>query len=327
MIGNEFFMQLALKQAWKYQGLTYPNPAVGAVVVKNNQILSIAAHQFAGGPHAEVYAIKEAFEKLTSKKINVETSAEIHHFLLQNHNKLFHQCSIYTTLEPCNHLGKTPSCANLIQKLGFKNLYVGAKDKTPLAQGGAKKIQNVTYGVMQRECNELLEPFYIWQKKAFVLFKLAQTHNGKITGGYISSKESLQHVHKIREKITKLLIGGNTVKVDRPTLDCRFVSQKAPDVQIYSNQSFDESIPLFNIENRRVEISKDLSFLQEPGFVLVEGGENMLKSLAQKIDWLLTFQSQSMSENEGYSLNLQLKNLHIERNSNDIILWSKVKNG
>lgn len=327
MIGNEFFMQLALKQAWKYQGLTYPNPAVGAVVVKNNQILSIAAHQCAGGPHAEVYAIKEAFEKLTSKKINVKSSAEIHQFLLQNHNNLFHQCTIYTTLEPCNHVGKTPSCANLIENLGFESVVIGIEDANPYASGGAQRLKNSTFGVMKRECKELIEPFHIWQNRAFVLFKLAQTHNGKITGGYISSKESLERVHKIREKITKLLIGGNTVKIDRPTLDCRFVSQNAPDIQIYSNQTFDEDIPLFSVPNREVQISKDLSFLKKPGFVLVEGGENMLKSVASKIDWLLTFQSPNASENKGYSLNMELKHLEIETNSEDIILWSKVKNG
>jgi len=327
LIGSDFFMQLAIKQAWKYQGLTYPNPAVGAVVVKNNQILSIAAHQFAGGPHAEVYAIKEAFENLTNSKINLNDSKDIHSFLLQNHNNIFHHCNIYTTLEPCNHIGKTPSCANLIEKLGFQKVYIGAKEQNIEARGGARRLKNVEFGIMEKECEDLIEPFKIWQKRAFVLFKLAQTHNGKITGGYISSKQSLTLVHKIREKITKLVIGGNTVKIDRPTLDCRLVSKKAPDVQIYSNQEFDKTIPLFQVKDRVVEISKDLSFLDKPGFVLVEGGENMLRAFAQYVDWFLIFQAPHMSDNEGYNANINLKHIHIDRNDNDIIIWSKVSNG
>jgi diaminohydroxyphosphoribosylaminopyrimidine deaminase/5-amino-6-(5-phosphoribosylamino)uracil reductase len=320
-------MELALKQAWKYQGLTYPNPAVGAVVVNEGKILSIAAHQFAGGPHAEVYAIKEAYENLTAQKIDLQNSADIHRFLLQHHDNLFKNCTIYTTLEPCNHVGKTPSCANLIQKLGFKRVVVGMRDANEIAKEGAKRFGNVTFGVLEKKCQELLEPFVIWQKRAFVLFKLAQSHNGNITGGYISSKQSLTHVHQIREKITALLIGGNTVKTDKPTLDCRFTGKKAPNVQIYSNQTFDKTINLFSVAGRTVTISKDLSFLQKPGFVLVEGGENMLKSMQNKIDWMLTFQAPSISNKSGYNANIDLEYLHIDRNSSDIIIWSKVKNG
>jgi len=327
LIGDDFFMELALKQAWKYQGLTYPNPAVGAVVVKEGKILSIAAHKYAGGPHAEVYAIKQAYENITAQKIDLQSSNEIHTFLLAHHNNLFNDCTIYCTLEPCNHVGKTPSCANLIQKLGFKRVVIGTLDTHEAAKGGSKRFKNTTFGVLEQKCRELLEPFYIWQKRAFVLFKLAQSHNGKITGGYISDNESLKHVHKLREKITLLLIGGNTVQTDRPTLDCRFVGKCAPDVQIYSNQTFDTTINLFSVKNRTVTISKELAFLQKPGFVLVEGGENMLKSLQNKIDWMLTFQAPQISNQNGYGANVALQHLHIDTNSTDIIIWSKVKNG
>ncbi|MGM0622780.1 MAG: bifunctional diaminohydroxyphosphoribosylaminopyrimidine deaminase/5-amino-6-(5-phosphoribosylamino)uracil reductase RibD [Campylobacterota bacterium] len=327
MIGSEFFMQLALQQAWKYQGLTYPNPAVGAVVTKNTQILSIGAHRYAGGPHAEVNAIQRAFEQLSDQKIPHTDAADIHTFLLQNHGNLFHECTIYVTLEPCNHTGRTPSCAKLIKALGFKKVVIGTKDTNAKAAGGSERFEDFEIGVLESECKALLEPFVIWQKRAFVLYKLAQTHNGNISGGYITSKESLQRVHRIREKITQLLIGGNTVKIDRPTLDCRFVSNYAPDVQIYSDQKIDRSINLFNIKNRKVKIDKDLSYLQDPGFVMVEGGENMLKSLSGKIDWMLTFQAPSINTQQSYSIDMQLQHLWVEKNADDLMIWSRVKNG
>ena len=327
MSGDHFFMQCALDEAWKYQFLTYPNPAVGAAVVKDGKLLSVKAHQYAGGPHAEVLAIKEAFELLTGIEIDSDNSLDIHQIILQHHNNIFTKCSIYTTLEPCNHFGKTPSCAQLIYKLGFSKVVIGTKDPNPVASGGAKLFTNAVVGVMQKECDALIEPFLIWQKRAFTLFKLAQTHNSKITGGYLSSYESLKHVHKIREKITKLLIGGNTVAVDKPTLDCRFVSAKAPDIVIYSDKQFSRQIPLFNVANRDVKISKDLSFLQEPGFVLIEGGENMLKLLQKKIDWFLTFQVPTISNESGYSGDMKLQYLHVEKKSDDLMIYSKVKNG
>jgi len=94
----------------------------------------------------------------------------------------------------------------------------------------------------------------IWQKQAFVLFKLAQTTNGRIATnnneGYLSSQASLLHVHQLREVCSILLVGGNTVRVDRPTLDCRFTQGKAPDVVIFSREdTFDRDIPLFHIKN------------------------------------------------------------------------------
>ncbi len=110
---------------------------------------------------------------------------------------------------------------------------------------------------------ELIEPFLIWQERAFVLFKIAQTANGKIGGGYLSSKESLEHVHQLRLACDYMVIGGNTVRVDRPTLDCRFIEAKAPDIVIYSKQKdFDREIPLFKVKDREVNIVNRFRFFQ-----------------------------------------------------------------
>jgi diaminohydroxyphosphoribosylaminopyrimidine deaminase/5-amino-6-(5-phosphoribosylamino)uracil reductase len=326
-MNDEFYMQLALDEAWKYQGLTYPNPAVGAVVVLNGRILSIKAHQKAGTSHAEVLALITAYEELADQSVDFDprNALRSHAFLLKLPQDFFSECTIYVTLEPCSHVGKTPSCANLLQQLALKRVVIGAQDRVKGHSHGAKQLDNVTIGVLEDECNMLIEPFMIWQERAFVLFKLAQTTNARIGGGYLSSKTSLQHVHQLREVCELLLIGGNTVREDRPTLDCRFSGGKAPKVMIYSKESdFDKDIPLFKIENREVVISDALSFLDQPSFVLVEGGEGMLNALSDKIDWLLLYQTPKLSTNNlTYNCTMNLKFLHHEKKDVDMMIWSK----
>jgi len=324
---DEFYMQLALDKAWKYQGLTYPNPAVGAVVVQDGKILSIEAHQKAGTSHAEVLALLSAYESISGNKIDFDRfdSGKGHAFLLDLPRGFFSECSIYVTLEPCSHTGKTPSCALLLEQLHLERVVVGTKDPIVGHDGGAKSLNHTTIGVLEESCKALLEPFIIWQKRAFVLFKLAQTTNGRIGGGYLSSQSSLTHVHKLREVCNTLLIGGNTVRVDKPTLDCRFTEGKAPHVKIYSKvDNFDREIPLFRIENRDVDVVNNLDFLEKPSFVLVEGGEGMLEALKEKIDWMLIYQTPKLSANTlTYNTTMNLQFLHQRKSDVDMMIWSK----
>lgn len=326
-MSDEFYMQLALNEAWKYQGLTYPNPAVGAVIVEEGRLLSIAAHQKAGTSHAEVLALISAYETKSGEKVDFDPmdSQSSHDFLLKLPQKYFSQCSIYVTLEPCSHHGKTPSCASLLSQLKLRSVVVATHDPIKGHDGGMKLLENVTFGVLREEADLLLEPFKIWQKRAFVLFKLAQTSNGRIGGGYLSSKASLMHVHRLRNVCDRLLIGGNTVRADRPTLDCRFTGGRAPDVVIYSRRSdFDREIPLFHVNERAVEITGDLTFLDTPSFVMVEGGEGMLRAMKEKIDWLLIYQTPKLSENPlSYNIGMNLDFLHTERVDVDMMIWSR----
>lgn len=136
VIDDNFYMNLAISEAYKYQLLTYPNPAVGAVVISScGKILSIKAHKKAGKPHAEVLALKEAYKILTNDFgiDNLTNSKDIHNYLIKNHNNCFNGCEIYTTLEPCSHVGKTPSCANLIKELKLKKVYIGSRDFNNIA--------------------------------------------------------------------------------------------------------------------------------------------------------------------------------------------------
>ncbi len=327
---DEFYMQLALDKAWGYQGLTYPNPAVGAVVTLNGKILAIEAHQKAGTSHAEVLALLSAYETLSNTHIDFDSkdAQKAHTFLLALPKDFFSQCSIYVTLEPCSHKGQTPSCASLLQSLALARVIIGIRDPIEGHNGGMEKLEHASVGILEEKCQALLEPFLIWQKRAFVLFKLAQTSNGRIGGGYLSSKASLTHVHQLRDACTVLLIGGNTVREDRPTLDCRFIEAGAPNIKVYSKEdNFDRDIPLFSVGNREVEIVKQLNFLDKPSFVLVEGGEGMLNALGDKIDWMLIYQTPKLSTNNlTYNIDMNLSFLHQAQKDVDLMIWSKIIN-
>ena len=292
---NKTYITKAINEAWKYQFLTYPNPAVGACIVKDNTILSTQAHKTAGMPHAEVNAIKEAFLKLNYNEhlSSLTSSNDIHKYLIKNHNNIFHDCEIYVTLEPCNHIGKTPSCANLLKELKFKKVYIGTLDTNNNASGGVSTLKNCGIDVEvlnDKRCDDLLYPFTLWQKDKFLFFKLAIREDGSCDGGYITTQDSLKLVHKIRTKLDLLIIGGNTVRIDRPTLDSRFAkTNKSCDILIYSkSKDFDKSIPLFNIANRKVSISSKINSINS-NFTMIEGGLSLLNTLKYDIDMLMLF--------------------------------------
>ena len=291
------FMKSAIDEAWKYQLLTYPNPAVGATVVQNNIILSIEAHKEAGLPHAEVNALKSAYLTAypNSPLKDLSSSHDIHDFLISNHNDFFKTCEIYVTLEPCNHIGKTPACAMLLESIGIKKVYIGTLDPNDNASGGLQRLQDanieVEVGICKEQTDELLYPFIKWQQDKFIFFKLAMREDGSVTGGYITSKDSLTLVHEIRTKLDLMVMGGNTIRTDRPTLDARFAQKnKAPDILIYSNQKkFDDTIALFDIKNRSVNISDDLKLIENKKFIMIEGGYELLDSLKNMCDYLVLF--------------------------------------
>lgn len=331
MINDDFYMDLCLKEAWKYQGLTYPNPAVGSLILdKNGKILAKEAHKKAGLAHGELNTIAKALTILGDKKIKyIDDVNKKYQYILENHNNLFLNSTIYITLEPCNHQGKTPPCSILIITLGFKKVVIGKVDPNPKATGSIFLMEKsgikVVKGVLEKRCDELLKPFKKWQKnKPYIFFKLALTQNGVYTGGIISSLKSRTHVHKLREKIDLLVVGGNTVRVDRPTLDCRLVDAKAPDVLIYSKKDdFDKEIPLFNIENREVFIENTLDRLKNYKFIMIEGGEGMLKATLPIVDDILLFISPNFKEGKAINLNLKLKSINQDKIDCDTIEWFK----
>jgi diaminohydroxyphosphoribosylaminopyrimidine deaminase/5-amino-6-(5-phosphoribosylamino)uracil reductase len=325
-------MNLCLNEAWKYQGLTYPNPAVGSLVLDaNGKLLAIDAHKQAGDAHAELSVISKAFEILGDTKISsLDNATKKYKYLLENHNDKFKGFTIYVTLEPCNHHGQTPPCSVLLKTLKFNKVVIGTMDPNKKATGGVQILKDcgidVDTGVLEKECKQLINPFLKWQtKKPYIFFKLAISSNGVYTGGTISSKQSRIHVHKLRQKIDLLAIGGNTVKIDRPTLDCRFISDDAPDILIYTKDKIiDETIPLFSIKNRKVTIANTLENLKKYKFIMIEGGEGMLKAVSQLVDHLLIYKSNDFKTGKTIQIDLKLEKIFDGKIGLDKIEWFKI---
>ncbi|OHD90310.1 bifunctional diaminohydroxyphosphoribosylaminopyrimidine deaminase/5-amino-6-(5-phosphoribosylamino)uracil reductase RibD [Sulfuricurvum sp. RIFCSPLOWO2_12_FULL_43_24] len=327
-------MKLALNAAWDYQLLTFPNPAVGAAcILENSSILSIGAHIIAGGPHAEVYALRDAYTALSGDTsiADSDDAHHIHEYLRTHHNGIFNSVSMAVTLEPCSHIGKTPSCALLIRDLGIKRLYISVRDPNPSAAGGAEILSDsgveCIFGVLEDEGQKLLEPFIRWQSNPFVFFKWAQRLDGTIDNGTISSKSSREHMHALRDRCDLIVIGGNTVRSDRPTLDARLVEGKAPDVLIYShNNEFDRTIPLFNIPNRQVFVEASLEKINKYRLVMIEGGMGMMEATSEVANWYLSYIAPKIgggSQTLGViQEDFEVMNAKITDN---IILWMKNK--
>jgi diaminohydroxyphosphoribosylaminopyrimidine deaminase/5-amino-6-(5-phosphoribosylamino)uracil reductase len=332
VVNHAFYMQLALNEAWKYQALTYPNPPVGALILdKNGQILAIEAHHEAGEAHAELKACVAAVKALGNIEIEkVPSPLAQHDYLLKHFTNYFQGATIYVTLEPCMHYGKTPPCSLLLQKLGFKKVVIGTTDPNTEASGAITFLQNagisVITPVLKESCDALIYPFRKWQEnRNFIFFKLAKFQNGTISGKHVSSIESRTLVHQIRTKIDLLVIGGDTVRIDRPTLDTRLVSQKnSPDILIYSSDSkIDRTIPLFQVPDRKVFIEKSFERLKEYRHIMIEGGEGMFHHTQSIVDYYLLFTSEKFRKGKKIDLDANLKSLHCFKSSSDTIGWFK----
>ncbi|TDT72033.1 diaminohydroxyphosphoribosylaminopyrimidine deaminase [Hypnocyclicus thermotrophus] len=210
---HEKYMKLALELAKKGEGAVNPNPLVGALVVKNNQIIGKGYHKYFGGPHAEVYALNEAGDNAKG-------------------------ADIYVTLEPCSHYGKTPPCVKKIIEHNIKRCFIAIKDPNPLVSGrGIKLLQKsgieVKIGILENEGKEINRVFfkYIKEKLPYIHIKIATTLDGKIatkTGDskWITNEKSRKYVHYLRNKYMGILVGINTVKKDNPNLNVRNDSLK-----------------------------------------------------------------------------------------------------
>ncbi|EAI3979133.1 bifunctional diaminohydroxyphosphoribosylaminopyrimidine deaminase/5-amino-6-(5-phosphoribosylamino)uracil reductase RibD [Campylobacter jejuni] len=311
---KEFYMNLALNEAWKYQFLTYPNPAVGCVILdKNGKILAIKAHEKAGLAHAELNAITHAFKSLRPEISLPKEANALHKFICKNHQGVFKDSIAFVTLEPCSHQGKTPPCAKLFSELGFKKIFISVKDENKIASGGAEFLKKqgieVEFDILKEEGKKLLKPFLKWQKGQFKLFKLALSMNGSPFGKIVSNELSRTYAHKIRAVIDLLVVGGETIRKDHPILDARLCKAKAPNLCILSRQNidnFDKNIPLFKVPNRQIYTQ----IPSEAKFLMYEGGENFLKTFKDEIDMFLIFQSSSLNDEKNVTIPLNFKPLY-----------------
>jgi len=329
-VSDTSLMQKALDAAWAYQVLTFPNPAVGAVISNDlGDIIALGAHHQAGLAHAEVIAIKEAYIRLSGDitLTFIEDSSLIHDYVSLHHNNLFHHLTLHVTLEPCHHYGKTPPCSKLIHTIGIKRVVIGGYDASSQAQGGgaylARQGVDVSFGCLKEACELLLSPFTCKeQKRPFVFFKIALSANHVATGGIITSLESRKMVHRLRDRCDLLVIGGNTVRLDKPRLDARLCDGKAPDILIYSHQkNFDTRLPLFSVPHRTIRIEASLNALQTYQMVMVEGGQHLLDALQKEIAWYLIFQSPHTKEGDAISLPKGLTKIFSQQIGEDTMSW------
>ncbi|CAB1058686.1 Diaminohydroxyphosphoribosylaminopyrimidine deaminase (EC / 5-amino-6-(5-phosphoribosylamino)uracil reductase (EC [Olavius sp. associated proteobacterium Delta 1] len=201
-------MQMALRLAIKGQGFTSPNPMVGAVVVKDGRVVGSGYHQMVGGPHAEVNAIDAA-------------------------GKLAKGATLYVTLEPCNHTGRTPPCTRKISEAGIKRVVISMIDPNKdVAGGGAEFLEQqgirVTTGVCRAQAQKLIEAFvkFVHTRRPFVIAKCAATLDGRIAARsgdstWVTGEKSRQFVHRLRHAVDGILVGINTVRTDNPSLTTR----------------------------------------------------------------------------------------------------------
>ena len=264
-----------------------PNPSVGAVLVHNNKIIAEGYTSAYGGSHAEVNCI--AFAKA-------------------NTPELIAQSTLYVSLEPCSHWGKTPPCADLVIASGIKKVVIGTIDPfAKVAGAGIKRLiqagVDVTVGIQEKECQEINKRFFTYheKKRPYIILKWAETADGFIAPKtrdaqqpvWVTNTYSRQLVHKWRSEEMAILVGGKTVLEDNPSLTTRDWEGKNPlRVVIDTKGNLGKNLAVFNQEAETLVIpSTDPQLISETLYdkeiqsVIIEGGAQTLQQFIDVNLW------------------------------------------
>ncbi len=232
-----YFMKLALAEARKGIGRTSPNPTVGAVVVRKGKVVGRGYHRRAGTPHAEPNALYDAGRKARG-------------------------ATLYVTLEPCNHHGRTLPCTHAVLQSGIARVVAGMQDPNPQVAGGGNSFLidhgvEVQCGVLEEKCRELNLPFikHVTTGLPWVIMKAGMSLDGRIAAGKgvrtrITSDDSRRHLHRLRDRVDAILVGVETVLIDDPSLTTRLASGKGRD-------------PLRVILDSRLRLSTDAQCIRQ----------------------------------------------------------------
>lgn len=273
-------------------GTTYPNPLVGCVIVYDNKIIGEGWHKKSGEPHAEVNAVNSVKNKSLLKK-----------------------ATIYVSLEPCSHFGKTPPCADLIIDSGIPNIVIGTLDPNEKVAGkGVKKLieagRNVTIGILEEECAELNKRFFTFhqKKRPYIILKWAESKDGFIAPAHkeeqkaiwITNVYSRQWVHKWRSEEQAILVGCQTVIDDNPKLTIRDWTGINP-IRIVLDQNnqiskeshiFDNQAKTFVVSKKNIDYTKNtteqivkFAFENNLQSIIIEGGTHTLQSFIDQNLW------------------------------------------
>ena len=269
---DKTFIKRCIELAKKAEGKTYPNPLVGSIIVHNGKIIGEGYHEKEGENHAEINAIN---------------SVENIHLLKDS--------TIYVTLEPCSHFGKTPPCANKIVEIGFKKVVIGTLDSHEKVNGKGKELLEnagieVVSGVLEEDCKDLNKRFFTFhqKKRPFIILKWAESADGFLDKDFkptqIGNPLTKQFVHTLRSEEHAILVGTNTALTDNPSLTTREISGRNP-VRILID--FDLKVPRnFKIYNEETEtlVFNSLKDSQDKHikFIKIEK-KNFLQNLMDKL--------------------------------------------
>lgn len=282
------FMQRCLELASKAEGMTYPNPLVGSVIVHEGVIIGEGYHMKAGGPHAEVMAVESVRNK-----------------------ELLSSSTIYVNLEPCSHFGKTPPCADLIISHRIPEAVVGTRDTSDKVSGkGLEKLSEngckVVLGVAEDECRKINKRFFTFHEKRrpYIILKWAQSADGfidvkrekgkKAEPGWITGNSERILVHKWRASEQAILVGAETVRIDNPRLNVREWKGNNPVRLILSGSGIlSEDLAMNRLIGSQVIFSFYPEKINLPGSVVVKLN-NHESSAIQILDYLFRWGIQSL---------------------------------
>jgi len=296
------FMTRALELARRGEGLTRPNPPVGAVLVQGGKIIAEGFHKKAGGPHAEVNCLRQV-KGQTSKSLKSAT--------------------LYVTLEPCSTAGRTPPCTDLILERGIRRVVIGCKDPNPAHAGrGIRKLRRagveVTVGICREEAEALIAPFAkrMLAGLPYVTLKLGVTLDGRIADAsgksqWITGPESRKKVQELRRKADAIMVGAGTVRKDNPSLLPRPAKGRKPwrviagtnipkKSKVLTDEAADQTLVL---DGSLKKILRDLA-KRDVMHVLCEGGGELAGSLirAGLVDEFVIFMAPSLLGGTGFPM-------------------------
>jgi diaminohydroxyphosphoribosylaminopyrimidine deaminase/5-amino-6-(5-phosphoribosylamino)uracil reductase len=289
---HDTYIKRCIELAKNGLGTTYPNPLVGSLIVYNDEIIGEGWHRKSGEPHAEVNAINSVKDK-----------------------SLLSKSTIYVSLEPCSHFGKTPPCCDLIIGNKIPNVVIGTIDPFAKVAGtGIKKLieagKNVTVGILEDECNELNKRFFTFhnKKRPYIILKWAESQDGFIAPlskekkepVWITNEFARQLVHKWRSEEQAILVGTNTVIEDNPSLTTRDWFGNHP-IRIVLDQNnriskesyiFDNQVKSITITKENINFNNNIAleitdFLFNEGIqsVIIEGGRQTLQTFIDANIW------------------------------------------
>jgi len=301
---HEIFLKRAIDLARKGKYLTKPNPMVGCVIVKDSEVIAEGYHMKYGSNHAEINALEDL------NKNNNISEAE------------FRQLTLYCTLEPCCHHGKTGPCTDAIIKSGIKKVVIGIKDPNPKVSGsGIKQLEDngieVLSGFFEEELIELNKHFFFKNtyNRPYIAVKIASSADGMShrkdnTFTWITSEQSRDDVQIVRAGFDAILTGGNTLRNDNPRMNARVdFEANQPQKILLTSQEINKESNFFKsgdvIINRSSDLNKVITELSntEINSILVEAGPNLVNAFLDNdlVDEIIIYKSNITLGDEGVS--------------------------